>query len=108
MNTLSVQSFADGKLTLEKKGEDGKGKCPFDPFQRYASIMFGEYTTDKKLEERFYIKMFSFESLCLLSRLSRKQPVLGHFNELPGLWTRPDAQLSCLHTHRVQELLASW
>lgn len=33
-------SYADGKLTLEKNGEDGKGKCPFDPFQRYASIMF--------------------------------------------------------------------
>lgn len=32
-------SYADGKLTLENKGEDGKGKCPFDPFQRYASIM---------------------------------------------------------------------
>ncbi|KAL6104410.1 uncharacterized protein ACO6RY_14147 [Pungitius sinensis] len=32
-------SYADGKLTLEKKREDGKGKCPFDPFQRYASIM---------------------------------------------------------------------
>ncbi|KAE8291036.1 Semaphorin-4E Semaphorin-7 Semaphorin-Z7 [Larimichthys crocea] len=35
-----MYSYADGKLTLEKKGEDGKGKCPFDPFQRYASIMF--------------------------------------------------------------------
>lgn len=33
-------SYADGKLTLEDKREDGKGKCPFDPFQRYASIMF--------------------------------------------------------------------
>uniref|UniRef100_A0A3P8T0H4 Semaphorin-1A n=1 Tax=Amphiprion percula TaxID=161767 RepID=A0A3P8T0H4_AMPPE len=32
-------SYADGELTLEKKAEDGKGKCPFDPFQRYASIM---------------------------------------------------------------------
>ncbi|KAK5919383.1 hypothetical protein CgunFtcFv8_023282 [Champsocephalus gunnari] len=32
-------SYTDGKLTLEKKAEDGKGKCPFDPFQRYASIM---------------------------------------------------------------------
>ncbi|XP_028986599.1 semaphorin-4E [Betta splendens] len=32
-------SYADGKLSLEKKGEDGKGKCPFDPFQRYASVM---------------------------------------------------------------------
>ena len=38
----SVQSFADGTLTLENKREDGKGKCPFDPFQRYASIMFGK------------------------------------------------------------------
>ncbi|TDH05570.1 hypothetical protein EPR50_G00123640 [Perca flavescens] len=32
-------SYADGNLTLEKRREDGKGKCPFDPFQRYASIM---------------------------------------------------------------------
>lgn len=39
---LSVQSYADGNLTLENKGEDGKGKCPFDPFQRYASVMFGK------------------------------------------------------------------
>ncbi|XP_061878164.1 semaphorin-4E [Entelurus aequoreus] len=31
-------TYAGGKLTLEP-GEDGKGKCPFDPFQRYASIM---------------------------------------------------------------------
>uniref|UniRef100_UPI0037E9766F semaphorin-4E n=1 Tax=Semicossyphus pulcher TaxID=241346 RepID=UPI0037E9766F len=33
-------SYTDGMLTLEKKAEDGKGKCPFDPFQRYTSIMF--------------------------------------------------------------------
>lgn len=39
---LSVQSYENGQLTLEKKPEDGKGKCPFDPFQRYASIMLGE------------------------------------------------------------------
>ncbi|CAK6952416.1 semaphorin-4E [Scomber scombrus] len=32
-------SYVDGILTLEKKIEDGKGKCPFDPFQRYASIV---------------------------------------------------------------------
>lgn len=42
LSYVFVQSYADGKLTLEKKGEDGKGKCPFDPFQRYASIMDGE------------------------------------------------------------------
>ncbi|XP_028283443.1 semaphorin-4E-like [Parambassis ranga] len=34
-------SYADGNLTLEKKGEDGRGKCPFDPYQRYATIMVG-------------------------------------------------------------------
>ncbi|GAA6234875.1 semaphorin-4E-like [Lates japonicus] len=32
-------TYTDGKLTLQKKQDDGKGKCPFDPFQRYASIM---------------------------------------------------------------------
>lgn len=32
-------SYTDGKLTLENTGDDGKGKCPFDPYQRYASIM---------------------------------------------------------------------
>lgn len=42
MVCLSLQSYENGQLTLEKKGEDGKGKCPFDPFQRYASIMLGE------------------------------------------------------------------
>lgn len=42
MVCLSVQTYTDGKLTLQKKQDDGKGKCPFDPFQRYASIMVGE------------------------------------------------------------------
>lgn len=32
-------SYADGTLTLENKDEDGKGKCPFDPYQKYASLM---------------------------------------------------------------------
>ncbi|XP_028327923.1 semaphorin-4E-like [Gouania willdenowi] len=32
-------SYTNGKLTLEEEADDGKGKCPFDPFQRYASIM---------------------------------------------------------------------
>lgn len=32
-------SYTDGKLTLEKNTEDGKGKCPFDPYQKYASLM---------------------------------------------------------------------
>ena len=37
-----MKSYTDGNLILEKKVEDGKGKCPFDPFQTYASIMVGE------------------------------------------------------------------
>ncbi|XP_037643131.1 semaphorin-4E [Sebastes umbrosus] len=32
-------SYANEKLTLEKKAEDGKGKCPFDPVRSYASVM---------------------------------------------------------------------
>lgn len=40
---MSVQSYTDGQLTLERKVEDGKGKCPFDPFQRHTSLMFGKY-----------------------------------------------------------------
>eukprot|EP00066_Takifugu_rubripes_P009057 XP_003975685.1 PREDICTED: semaphorin-4E-like [Takifugu rubripes] len=32
-------SYADGQLTLARKVEDGKGKCPFDPFQRHTSLM---------------------------------------------------------------------
>ncbi|XP_060722474.1 semaphorin-4E-like [Tachysurus vachellii] len=35
--TCDIMSYKDGKLTLEGKQQDGKGKCPFDPFERYAS-----------------------------------------------------------------------
>ncbi|KAJ8362930.1 hypothetical protein SKAU_G00117610 [Synaphobranchus kaupii] len=31
-------TYIDGQLTMEKT-EDGKGQCPFDPFQRYSSVM---------------------------------------------------------------------
>ncbi|XP_017262872.1 semaphorin-4E [Kryptolebias marmoratus] len=34
-------TFANGELTLKKRLEEGKGKCPFDPFQRYSSLMVG-------------------------------------------------------------------
>ncbi|XP_062380055.1 semaphorin-4E [Sardina pilchardus] len=30
-------NYTDGQLLLQNSQEDGKGKCPFDPFQRYAS-----------------------------------------------------------------------
>ena len=45
---FSGQSYADGELTFERSAEDGKGKCPFDPFQRYASIMVGELQPSRK------------------------------------------------------------
>ncbi|KAL6468183.1 hypothetical protein MHYP_G00238600 [Metynnis hypsauchen] len=37
--SCDYMSYTDGKLTLENNREDGKGKCPFDPFQRYASAL---------------------------------------------------------------------
>ncbi|XP_073704675.1 semaphorin-4E [Garra rufa] len=37
--TCDYMSYADGNLILEDKQEDGKGKCPFDPSQRYTSEM---------------------------------------------------------------------
>ncbi|XP_056598837.1 semaphorin-4E isoform X1 [Triplophysa dalaica] len=37
--TCGYLSWADGQLVLEDKQEDGKGKCPFDPFQGYTSAM---------------------------------------------------------------------
>ncbi|KAF7665255.1 hypothetical protein LDENG_00149470 [Lucifuga dentata] len=39
--TCDYMRFADGQLRLEGKQEEGKGKCPFDPFQRYSSLMVG-------------------------------------------------------------------
>lgn len=36
------QTFVNGQLRLEGKQEKGQGKCPFDPFQRYSSLMVGE------------------------------------------------------------------
>ncbi|CAL9695620.1 unnamed protein product [Knipowitschia caucasica] len=34
-------SFEHGQLRLQGMQEEGKGKCPFDPFQRYSSLMVG-------------------------------------------------------------------
>uniref|UniRef100_A0A3Q3VM41 Uncharacterized protein n=1 Tax=Mola mola TaxID=94237 RepID=A0A3Q3VM41_MOLML len=39
--TCAYMTFVNGQLRLEGKQEEGKGKCPFDPFQRYASLMVG-------------------------------------------------------------------
>lgn len=36
------QTFANGQLRLEGKQLEGRGKCPFDPFQRFSSLMVGE------------------------------------------------------------------
>lgn len=38
----NYMSYMDGTLTLDNKAEDGKGKCPFDPYQKYASLMVDE------------------------------------------------------------------
>ncbi|KAM4548485.1 semaphorin-4E [Odontesthes bonariensis] len=39
--TCDYMTFVNGQLTLKGKPEEGKGKCPFDPFQRYSSLMVG-------------------------------------------------------------------
>ncbi|XP_067824553.1 semaphorin-4E-like [Heptranchias perlo] len=42
--TCDYMVINSGKIQLEKKPEDSKGKCPFDPTQRYASVMVdGEF-----------------------------------------------------------------
>lgn len=39
--TCDYMTFSNGQLRLQGKPEEGKGKCPFDPFQRYSSLMVG-------------------------------------------------------------------
>ncbi|XP_062413096.1 semaphorin-4E-like [Sardina pilchardus] len=39
--TCDFLTFLDGQLKLREVHEEGKGKCPFDPFQRYSSLMVG-------------------------------------------------------------------
>ncbi|CAJ1060189.1 semaphorin-4E [Xyrichtys novacula] len=39
--TCDYMTFSNGQLRLKGKQEEGKGKCPFDPFQRYSSLMVG-------------------------------------------------------------------
>ncbi|XP_051978365.1 semaphorin-4E-like [Xyrauchen texanus] len=37
--TCDYLTYSDGQLKLDGKQEEGRGKCPFDPFQRYSSVM---------------------------------------------------------------------
>nr|XP_055073783.1 semaphorin-4E [Misgurnus anguillicaudatus] len=37
--TCDYITYGDGQLKLEDRQEEGRGKCPFDPFQRSASVM---------------------------------------------------------------------
>ncbi|KAK6296183.1 hypothetical protein J4Q44_G00338960 [Coregonus suidteri] len=39
--TCDYMTYANGTLTLEGEKEDGRGKVPFDPFQRSTSVMVG-------------------------------------------------------------------
>uniref|UniRef100_A0AAY4E9B4 Sema domain-containing protein n=1 Tax=Denticeps clupeoides TaxID=299321 RepID=A0AAY4E9B4_9TELE len=39
--TCDYMTYTDGQLKLMQEQEEGKGKCPFDPFQRYSSVMVG-------------------------------------------------------------------
>lgn len=42
---LLQQNFTNGKVSLEGKKEVGRGKVPFDPYQRFVTLMDGEWTT---------------------------------------------------------------
>ncbi|CAN9500591.1 unnamed protein product [Ophioblennius macclurei] len=37
----SYMTYSNGQLRLVGELGEGKGKCPFDPFQRYSSLMIG-------------------------------------------------------------------
>lgn len=39
--TCDYLTYSDGQLSLEGKHEDGRGKSPFDPFVRHASLVVG-------------------------------------------------------------------
>ncbi|KAM9385846.1 semaphorin-4E-like [Pholidichthys leucotaenia] len=39
--TCDYMTFANEQLMLEGKQEEGRQKCPFDPFQRFSSLMVG-------------------------------------------------------------------
>ncbi|XP_047662440.1 semaphorin-4E-like isoform X5 [Tachysurus fulvidraco] len=60
--TCDIMSYKDGKLTLEGKQQDGKGKCPFDPFQRCASEF-----VDGKLYSATYTTFLGFEPIVMRS-----------------------------------------
>ncbi|XP_047662438.1 semaphorin-4E-like isoform X3 [Tachysurus fulvidraco] len=60
--TCDIMSYKDGKLTLEGKQQDGKGKCPFDPFLRCASEF-----VDGKLYSATYNNFLGFEPIVMRS-----------------------------------------
>lgn len=63
------QTVVNGQLRLQGKQDEGKGKCPFDPFQRYSSLMIGKCVSQTHTKEFYnnsgHIKM-AMKSLCLL------------------------------------------
>ncbi|XP_036374921.1 semaphorin-4E-like [Megalops cyprinoides] len=41
--TCGYMTYSEGQLKLGEKFEDGKAKCPFDPFMRASSVMLDGY-----------------------------------------------------------------
>ncbi|XP_035270641.1 semaphorin-4E-like isoform X1 [Anguilla anguilla] len=37
--TCTYMTYSDGRLKLDGERDAGKGRCPFDPFQRHSSLM---------------------------------------------------------------------
>ncbi|CAB1326619.1 unnamed protein product [Coregonus sp. 'balchen'] len=87
-------SYKDGELTLEKKKEDGKGKCPFDPFQRYSSIMIESKSSSTGDDDKVYLFFsetaveYDFYSKLVVSRVARVcKGDLGGQRTLQKKWT---------------------
>ncbi|KAJ3599613.1 hypothetical protein NHX12_033569 [Muraenolepis orangiensis] len=55
-------SYSEGRLALLGRQEEGKGKCPFDPFQRYTSLMVG-----RELYSATFINFLGSEPVVLRS-----------------------------------------
>ncbi|KAM9439684.1 semaphorin-4E-like [Clarias gariepinus] len=60
--TCDYMSYTDGNLSLENNQHEGRGKCPFDPFQGYASEL-----VDGKLYSATYINFLGSESAVMRS-----------------------------------------
>uniref|UniRef100_A0AAY4D036 Uncharacterized protein n=1 Tax=Denticeps clupeoides TaxID=299321 RepID=A0AAY4D036_9TELE len=81
--TCDYLTYSDGKLTLTNTEEDGKGKCPFDPFQRHSSVWLGDYHAP------LWINWISRSETCIFNNNKKNivllsEPTFVHMNNVPA------------------------